>query len=218
MPQITAISPQKKKSGRFNLFLDGKFALGIEGETLLAEGLKIGKVLSPEEISKIFKKEQGTKLLDLATNFLSFRPRSEKEVRDYLIKKISIRENIKFSEARESPLIDQVIAKLTKYKYLNDLEFAKWFLASRTSSHPKGLALIKLELKRKGITQEIIDKVSTSSPNEQNLARRAVEKKIKRWQTLPVLEFKKKYYQYLASRGFDFDTIRETFAFFARKR
>ncbi len=218
MPQITAISPQKKKSGRFNLFLDGKFALGIEGETLLAVGLKIGKVLSEEEISKIIKKEQGTKLLDLATNFLSFRPRSEKEVRDYLVKKISVRENIKFSQARQSPLMEQVVAKLKKYKYLNDLDFAKWFMASRTSSRPKGLALIKLELKRKGIVQEIIDKISASSPNEQNLARRAVEKKVKRWQNLPVMEFKKKFYQYLASRGFDFDTIRETFAFFTKKR
>lgn len=216
MPKITAISPQKKKSSRFNIFLDEKFAFGIEGETLLSNNLKVGKILQEEDIAKILKKEQGAKLLDLATNFLSFRPRSEKEVRDYLIKKISTRENIKFSQARESPLVDQVISKLKKYKYLNDLEFAKWLVASRTTSRPKGHTLIKLELRKKGISQEIIDLIPTV--DQTVLAKIAVEKKIPRWQNLPVLEFKKKFYQYLASRGFDFDTIGKTFAFFSKKR
>ncbi len=216
MPKITAISPQKKKSDRFNVFLDEKFAFGIEGETLLGHNLKVGKILSEEEISKIIKKEQGTKLLDLATNFLSYRPRSEKEVRDYLIKKISTRENIKFSEARESPLIDQVISKLKKYKYLDDLEFAKWHVAARTGLRPKGRTIIKLELKKKGISQEIIDQIP--AVDETILAKIAIEKKIPRWQNLPSLEYKKKFYQYLASRGFDYDTIKETFAFFSKKR
>jgi len=216
VPKITAISPQKKKSDRFNVFLDEKFAFGIEGETLLGHNLKVGKILSEEEISKIIKKEQGTKLLDLATNFLSYRPRSEKEVRDYLIKKISTRENIKFSEARESPLIDQVISKLKKYKYLDDLEFAKWHVAARTGLRPKGRTIIKLELKKKGISQEIIDQIP--AVDETILAKIAIEKKIPRWQNLPSLEYKKKFYQYLASRGFDYDTIKETFAFFSKKR
>lgn len=216
MPKITAISPQKKNSDRFNVFLDEKFAFGIEGETLLSNSLKVGKVLKEEEITKIAKKEQGTKLLDLATNFLSYRPRSEKEVRDYLIKKISTRENIKFSQARESPLVDKIISKLKKYKYLDDLEFAKWHVAARTGLRPKGQAIIKLELKKKGISQEIIDQIP--KVDQTILARVAIEKKIPRWQNLPALEFKKKFYQYLASRGFDFDTIKVTFAFFSKKR
>lgn len=218
MPKITAISPQKKKSDRFNIFLDEKFAFGIEAEILLSNSLKVGQILQDEEIARIIKSEQGIKLLDLATNFLSFRPRSEKETREYLAKKISAKEGIKFHQARESEQIEKIIEKLRKYKYLNDLEFTKWFLASRTSSRPKGSALIKLELKRKGIGQETIDEIFTESPKETDLAKRAVEKKLKRWQNLPILDFKKKLYQYLSSRGFDFDTIRETFAFYSKKR
>lgn len=218
MPKITAISPQKKKAGRFNIFLDDQFAFGIEAEILLSNSLKVGQVLQDEDIARIIKSEQGTKLLDLATNFLSFRPRSEKEIKEYLAKKISTKEGIKFQEARESEQIEKVIEKLRKYKYLDDLEFAKWFLASRTASRPKGSALIKLELKKKGIDRQIIDEIFTGSLKETDLAKKAVEKKIPRWQNLPDLDFKKKFYSYLASRGFDFETIKETFAFYSKKR
>ncbi|MBI2599255.1 RecX family transcriptional regulator [Candidatus Curtissbacteria bacterium] len=218
MPTVTAIEPQKRKEKRFNIFLDGKFAFGASDLVLLEEGLKVGKIIKAEEVAKIIQKEQGTKLLDLATNFLSFRSRSEKEVRDYLIKKISSRENIKFTLASQSPLVSIVIAKLKKYQYLDDLQFARWFLASRLRSRPKGLSLIKLELKKKGISQDIIDSVFDRPYKESDLAKKAIEKRIARWHSLPDLEFKKKFYQYLAARGFSYDTIKETFAFFTKKR
>lgn len=216
MPTITAITPQKK-SGRFNLFLDGNFAFGIESETLLSTNLKVGKIISAEAITEIVKKEQGTKLLDLATNFLSYRPRSEKEVKDYLTKKIAQKENIKFALAAQSPMIGQTIAKLKRYKYLDDREFAKWFVTSRTSSHPKGSMVIRLELKRKGIADDLITKTLSGLLNETDLAKKAVEKKVKRWANLPPMDFKKKFYVYLASRGFDYETIKDTFAFFKKK-
>ncbi len=218
MPKVTDITPQKKKSDRFNIFLDDKFAFGINAEILLANGLKVGQILQEEKIAKIIKSEQGTKLLDLATNFLSYRPRSEKEVKEYLAKKISSKENIKFQEARESPQIDQIIQKLKKYKYLNDREFAEWFVASRTSSRPKGIALIKLELKSKGIAQDLINEILFSNVKEIDLAKKAIEKRLKRWQNLTTLEYKKKFYQYLANRGFGFEIIKEAFAFFSKKR
>ncbi|MEX2028674.1 MAG: RecX family transcriptional regulator [Candidatus Curtissbacteria bacterium] len=218
MPKITAISPQKKKIGRFNIFLDDKFAFGIEAEILLSNNFKIGQVLQEEEIARIIKSEQGTKLLDLATNFLSYRPRSEREMGDYLAKKISAKEGIKFQEARQSEQIEKIIFKLKKYKYLDDKQFAQWFVTSRTSSRPKGAALIKLELRKKGIDREIIDEIFHNAPGETNLAKRAVERKLRGWENLTTMDFKKKFYSYLASKGFDFETIKETFAFYSKKR
>jgi regulatory protein len=166
VPTISAIEPQRKKQGRFNIYLDGSFAFGVSDLVLLENSLKIGKTLNEQQISKILSKEETTKLLDLAVNFLSYRPRGEKEVSDYLIKKISQRENIKFSQAKDSPLIEEILKKLKKYKYLDDQEFASWFIKSKTGSRPKGLRLIKIELKRKGISQDIIDNVAGQSPSE----------------------------------------------------
>ena len=216
MPRITAIEPQRKQD-RFNIYLDGKFTFGASTYSIFENKLEVGKNLSSQEIAKITQKELGTRLMDLAVKYLSFRQRSQKEVKDYLITKISKIEDIKFSQAKESPLIANILLKLKKYQYISDLEFAKWWLVSRTKSNPKGLRMIRLELKRKGISDEIIDHVMAGSLNEVDLARKVLAKKLKNWQKLPKLELKKKVYRLLASRGFTFDTIIEVFANLEKK-
>ncbi|HSX18856.1 MAG TPA: RecX family transcriptional regulator [Candidatus Saccharimonadales bacterium] len=218
MPTITSIEPQKKRKHRFNVFLDGKFAFGINEQVLVENSLRKGMVLEAENLEKVLKKEELTKLQDTAIRFLNYRPRSEKEVRDNLTKKIAQKESIKFQEAQQSPLIEEIIRKLKKYKFINDLEFAKWFVESRIRSHQKSIRVISMELKLKGIEKEVIEKITSSVGNETELAKKAIEKKVKRWQKLSDLDFKKKLYQFLLSRGFDYDTTKETFAYFAKKR
>lgn len=218
MPQITAIEKQKRTAGRFNVFVDGQFAFGASDLTIVENSLKIGQVLSPEQVQKIVAKEEFSKLLNLATNFLSYRPRSEKETGDYLITKVAKIHNLKFSQAKQSPLIQLVINKLKKYDYLSDLEFAKWWIASRARSRPKGKIILKFELRKKGVADDIINTVTEGLTNEGDLAKKLVARKLERWQNLPSLEFKKKVYQHLSSRGFDFETIAQTVAFFNKKR
>lgn len=217
MPQITAIEPQKKKKDRVNIFLDQKFAFSLSDYSLLKNNLSVGQILADAQLEKIIKGEQLAKLQEAAIKILAARPRSEREVRIYLAAKIAKSQNVKFSQARESLLIEKIIAKLKKYGYLNDLDFAKWYVDSRTRSHPKGRILLKLELKGKGIDTEIISQVLEKSISETALAQKALVKKIKTWQKLAPIELKKKVYQYLAARGFDFDTIKETVANLARK-
>lgn len=218
MPQISEITKQKKRE-RFNVFLDGRFAFSISNYSLLENKLSVGTILDEDKINHILAKEQIGNLTDLAVKFLSFRPRSEKEVKDYLTKKIAIKNEIKFSDAQVSPLISQVINKLKRYKYINDEEFASWLLNSRLkSASPRSLRLIKAELKIKGIDPQIIEIVSQKTPNESKQAKKALSKKIKRWENLKVLEFKKKAYAYLLSRGFDFESIKDAVAFYTKKR
>ena len=208
--RITAITPQKKK-GRFNIFLDDKFAFGANLETIVENNLKVGALISVDKVNKIIGQEKSTKLLDLATRYLSYRPRSVKEVENYLASKIAKSEQIKFREAKESRQIPIIIQKLKRYKYLNDRQFAKWFFTSRAKSSPRGLAYVKMELKLKGIPADIIEGLAVRS-SELELAKKAVAKKLKRWQARPLIDFKKKFYSYLLTRGFSYDTIRELFA------
>lgn len=217
MPQITSIEPQKKRKNRFNIFLDGSFAFAADENVLLKYRLKVGRQLLFSQVEKLIKENELGKLTDQSLRFLSFRPRSQKEVIDYLTKKIYQKENIKYSQAKESPLISQVIAKLKRYKYLDDFEFANWFVRSRIRSKPQGLSRIKFDLKRKGIDDEIINAAILKFPNETTLAKKVVEKKLAIWQKLPKQDFKKKIYQYLASRGFNFETIGQVFAFLEKK-
>lgn len=226
MPLVSAITEQKRKAKRreankdkrFNVFLDGKYSFSIGEEHLIKIKLKEGQVLDHQSISAIKAKEDESRLLDKAINFLSYRPRSEKEINDYLIKSISKQENIKWSEAKESSIPTSILQKLQKYGYVNDKDFAKWWVDSRTKARPKGRRLVALELKRKGITEEIIEKVlPKSSTSDINLALKVLDKKRAKLATLKGYQVKQKAYYYLNSRGFDLDTFAEAFAIFSKK-
>lgn len=217
MPQITSLEPQKRKKDRVNVFIDGKFAFSCDIEALLKYQLKAGQNILQEKIDTIIKKDEVSKLFDLCLRFLSYRPRSKKEVEDYLARKISKKENIKYNQAKESEMIAPVVGKLTKYKYIDDRQFTKWWIEARSKNKPKGKAIIKLELIKKGVDREIIDIELSKITNQKELAIKSIERKLSTWQKLPEVEFKKKIYSYLGTRGFSFEIIKEIVAQFAQK-
>lgn len=198
MPQITAIEPQKRKNGRFNIFVDGKFAFGLDEKTLADFNLKIGQNLTQKKIEEIVAKAELGKIIDKVYNFLSFRPRSKKEIEQYLKRK-------NFGEAE----IKMVLKKLEKTGFINDVEFAKFFAESRVKFRPKGKRLIASELAQKGVDRETVEKVlSEIETPELELAQKSISKKLDRFLKLPQLEAKNKIAQFLARRGFSWETIK----------
>jgi len=133
------------------------------------------------------------KLLDSALKFLSYRPRSKKEVESFLRKKTS-----------DATLINQTIEKLEKLKLIDDAEFAKWLVESRSRSRPRGLRLLKQELKSKGVT---MNADSMTTYDETTLATKALEKKQNTWSKLSANDYRLKATRYLQYRGFSWDTI-----------
>lgn len=143
------------------------------------------------------------RLVNAAIRFVSFRPRSEKELRDFLTKKLT-----KWKVAGDV-LLDKVVARMGELGYVDDEKFAEWWVDQRTAFKPKGNRLIKMELKAKGVPEAVIASVLAPRGSESLLAaaRKAVARKLPVWAKLPVLERKKKIYDYLGRRGFDSDTI-----------
>lgn len=137
-----------------------------------------------------------TKLLASSIRFVSFRPRSEKEFKDFLLKKLQKR---KISDVR---IIDQVLIRLRDLGYADDAKFVSWWVDQRGSHKPKGMRLIAQELKVKGID------VRDLNLDEDVLARQAIAKKLPLWGKLSKLEQKKKIYGFLGRRGFDSEVIR----------
>lgn len=216
MPQVTEITLQKKQR-RFNIFIDGQFAFGIGEYGLLDNKIKVGSTLTEEQIQKIITQDKSLKLFDLVSKFLGIRPRTEKEIKDYLARKIAQKEGIKFNQALQSPVLNSIVSKLRKYNYINDLDFAKWFISSRLKNKPKSIKFIKMELSKKGVNKDIYEDLFNNLTNESEVAKKAIEKKIIRWKNLPEIEFKKKFFNFLSARGFSYETIAETFAFFTKK-
>lgn len=148
------------------------------------------------------------KFYNLALRFLSYRPRSEKEVRDKL--KIKYRKsNLKDLEL----IIGKVVQKLKDKKFINDEEFAKGWVESRLRFKPRSLRLIKIELKQKGIDIETIDKMINDEGlmiNDLENAKKLAEKKLERLKNLSREEIYQRLGRYLASKGFGWDTIKKT--------
>lgn len=221
MAIISAVETQKstqlKKNKRFNVFVDQKYAFSVSEENLLKYKLKFGLSLDEKEIKIITNDEFYKKILDYCINFLSFRPRTEKEVTDYIVKKISTKQNIPFKDAKDSQIIPEIIRRLKKYKYINDKDFIAWWIKSRNDSKQKGMKLIKLELRQKGIAKELLDEIATNSDDQLELAIKALTKKKAKWQRTDPKRLKGKVLNYLGSRGFDMDTISRAFAIYFEK-
>ncbi len=150
--------------------------------------------------------DQFEKFYNSALRFLSYRPRSEKEIRDKLT-----------SKKADVKIIELILNKLKEKNFLNDSEFAKWWIGSRLRFRPRSISLIKRELLQKGIDRETIDaqifnlnpSADGSISNELENAKKLVEKKISRYKDLSRQELYQKLGSFLARRGFDFDTIKQ---------
>jgi regulatory protein len=142
------------------------------------------------------------KFYNYSLKFLSYRPRSEKEVRDKLKTK-----------QVDSPVIEKIVLKLKEKKFVDDEEFAKGWIENRLRFKPRSLRLVSIELKQKGIAQELIDKLLDSAKNmssDLDNAKKLVQKKIKKFEVLPRQEIYQKLERFLASKGFNWDTIKKS--------
>lgn len=130
--------------------------------------------------------------------FLSYRPRSEKEVRDKLKEKKA-----------DSKIIENIVNKLKEYNFINDSEFAKRWIESRLKFKPRSLRLIKIELKQKGIDKKLIDDLKLEAESDFESAKKLVAKKIRRLKDLSKQEIYEKLGRFLSSKGFNWDTIKK---------
>ena len=210
--KITSINPQKKND-RFNIFVDGEFAFGISAETRFMKQLEVGKHLSEGQISRLIETDQIERLLQMSLKFLSFRPRSEKEVRNYLLRKGRIGEIEKSDteKTRYEKSVEKVVQKLKNLDQINDKEFASWLVEQRKRFRPRGNRLIKAELAQKGIDKDIINEIAeeNNQESEEELAIKAAQKKYTSYKKLNTNEFRTRLGQYLARRGFDWGTIKK---------
>jgi len=143
------------------------------------------------------------KVSNKALKFLSYRPRSEKEIRDKLLGK-------KASEE----IINKIILRLKKNNFLNDEEFVKWWIEQRTTFKPRSVRLIKIELKQKGIGQELIEETIdhlSSAIDDLESAKKLIEKRLPRYKDLSRDKKFQKISRFLSSKGFSYDIIKEIF-------
>lgn len=189
---ITAISVQKKNSERVNIFLDGEFAFGLSRVT--AAWLQVGQHLTPEKITQLRSEDEYEIAFQKSIRYLSYQPRTEKEVRQKL-------ESYSYSDE----VVDAVISRLRKIELVDDHRYARDWVENRFEFRPRSKRALNFELNRRGINQEIIDSV-LKDVDEPMMALRAASKQFHKYKECSWEEFRKKMYAFLARRGFDYET------------
>ena len=182
---ITDIKKQVKDTERYSIYIDNKFVFGLSGVDVLYYRLKIGNEIPQEKYDEILENV--------------IRARSKKELRDKLIKDYD--ENI----------TDKVISMLEKYGYVNDEEYAKAYVRDCLNLKGWGQKRISLELTKRGIDKNIIEKALPKENTEQlELIEKLLTKRFKGNTNIDFKE-KKKHFDYLARRGFLPSDILEVF-------
>jgi len=196
MGKITEISPQAKAPHRVNIYIDEVFKFGIDERLLLDFDLYIGKEISEADIEKYKEGDAFQKCMDKAFRFLSFRMRSEKEMRDKLLEK--------YDEAT----VKKAIRRLQQLKFIDDTGFTRAWVESRKVG--RGKKALAFELSRKGVEKEIIDEAlfDLSEDEELESALELVKKRSK-YKGLDKNEAYQKIGGFLSRRGYSYDVIKK---------
>jgi regulatory protein len=143
--RITAIEPQRRHPERVSIFVDGTFALGVDGSVAVSLGLRVGQSIDLRQLQELARAEELRQALDLSLRFLGYRSRSRDEVRRRLARK-----------GYEEETIDQVIGRLSQDGLVDDSQFAEAWVRARTSGRMMGPRRIAWELRQKGVDAETV--------------------------------------------------------------
>lgn len=195
---ITAMIVQKRNPNRVNIELDGEFAFGLD--RMVAGWLKVGDRLSAEKIERLCFSDSMEVAFNRAIRLLSYRPRSEKEIRDRLRK-----------TGQEEEIIDKVMDRLRESRLVDDEGFSKEWIENRSTFRPRSRNLLQMELRQKGIDREVIQKTLETAQDDVALALQAAGKTAHRWTGLDESDFQKKLTGFLGRRGFSYGVISQVF-------
>ena len=190
--KVTKIVQQQRRQDRYSIYVDDQYCFSLGEGEFLQSGLVSGRGLTAGEIEKFKQQSQEGKLYEKMLNLLSFRPRSEWELSDYLKRK-----KIK------PKVIEKILNKLSKNGYVNDLGFARRWVESRRLLKPTSKRRLRQELLQKRIAPEIIDQVLAADETEElEVLKELVQRKRTRYPD------KLKFMQYLARQGYNYDDIK----------
>jgi len=197
MRTITAIEEQKRRRERVSIFLDGRFAFSVGRGVVEEHGLHPGQVLSDSRVEELAAADLVGKCLNAALRLLSYRPRSEAEIRTRLSRRFYME------------TIEGVILRLRERQMIDDVAFATFWREERDSFSPRSRRLLKAELRNKGIDRELIDEVLDGIDDEES-AYRAAQKRVHTLAKEDYETFKRKLGAFLRRRGFSYEVVNHT--------
>jgi len=200
MSKITTLRMGRGRQKKVQIFLDGRRALNLEAETALKAGLEVGQELSASQIEALTSSDHLQRCLDAATRYLSYRPRSEQELKERLGQR-----------GFDRVSVAAVLERLKERGLIDDRAFAQFWKDNREAFSPRSQGMTRLELRRKGVAGNIIDEIVGTIDDEES-AYRAALGKARRLPLDDYPRFRRRLGDYLKRRGFGYGVITRTIA------
>ena len=196
MPIVTDILEQKRSKGRFSVYVDDKYAFGLSDLDLSLSRLRVGQAITAAEVEAFKDAGEERKAYNWAIKYLSYRPRSIWEVVDYLTKK-GVGPEISVA----------VVERLKAAGLLDDIEFARSWIANRQSLKPSSRWRLEQELMAKRVSREAIEVAMEGHNDGEEL--QALIRLIAKKQRLTQYAAVEKLMAYLSRQGYEYELIKK---------
>jgi regulatory protein len=194
---VTAVERQRRRR-RVNVFVDGRFALALGVELAAERDVRPGRAFTLDELSALAEAEARRSALESALRLLSYRPRSERELRDRLTRKGFGR-----------TVTDETLGRLEELGYLDDAAFARIWTETRQELRPRSRRLLASELRWRGVAQETAEQ-ATAAISDEDAAYQAASRRLRALRGLEHRRFRERLGRFLTRRGFSYDVARRT--------
>ena len=190
--RVTAIERPPRKR-RYDVRLDNARVVPLSREVLAVANLRVGQEVDDSRVAELEATEARHTAMSSALRLLSYRPRSEREMRDALRSR-------RIPEAISGETLD----RLRQLRLLDDRAFAEAWTESRQRNSPRGRRMLLAELAQKGVEREVA-RASVDAIDEEAAALLAGRKRSRTLRGLEFRDFRHRLGDFLARRGFGYD-------------
>ena len=197
--KITDIRQGVKNPNRANIFINDKYSFSLDVSQVVDFKLKVGLEISEEELAEYKKASEFGKLYQRTLEWVLMRPRSVRETKDYLYRKLKTSSSDSFLRARRygaqslkslsvgrerssedvSEFSQTILNRLIEKGYIDDIKFARYYVENRFVKKGISRKRLKMELVKKGISREIIDEVVDVRDDEEEILKIIAKKRAK---------------------------------------
>ena len=192
---VTDMKSGVKNPERVNVYVGGVFAFSLDVVQVVDYKLRVGSVLDAARFEELKKASEFGKLYQRALEWVLTRPRSVRETRDYLSKKV-------YEKKLDKDYVDEVTHRLCDKRYVDDYKFAEFWVDNRFVKKGVSRKRLSMELMKKGISREIIDEVLNGRDDEEELRKMVAKKRSKYGDA-------EKLMAYLVRQGFSYELVRK---------
>lgn len=204
--KITALKIQVRDKDRVNVFVDGKYRFSLDITQVAELGIKNGAEYSEDELAELENESQFGKLYTRSLEYALIRPRSQREMRDYLYRKTrdtrtktgSIKKGVSVE------LTERVFDRLAGKGYIDDEKFARFWVENRNLRKGSSKRKLQAELIAKGVDRQVIEQtLGESERSDAEEIQKIIAKKASKY------DDSQKLIAYLARQGFRYDDIQD---------